>query len=607
MHQSNLGICQKVDTIIVSNEFVSKGIGEYCFHRIGSTFMEYGKNTGFWTAIDKPNYKLNFDSTHWLFAVIKNTSNNDKTLILYLNNVQAGFVKLYVKQGGITDSSLITGSLIPVSERATRERVLSFPILLPQGQTTEIYLKTWRSHVSITLTPVLEDASISNYASVGDNFIIISVALLFLILVVSILLCAYFPAEESIWLLFYMAPSFLYVLTASGMGSLYFWSSHPIFEANAAIFFGNISGAGFLEFSRRTLKLSEGYPVLNKIVIAFSITHSLLGVLGFNLFFNMFSSIGYGLGLMFSYLIMMVLLIFIFFVCINKSIVKKQKQYYWFVIIFVFYIFYFYIAVFIEAGIITYNYNMQTFLLPFGVLPQMTLILIYLIHKAIKIIKEREFVIANTVSKGQQDVLKERIRISQDLHDEIGATLSGISMYSHLTKEQFKNAQTDDAEKSLNIIQQSAGSMVNKLSDMVWLTNPGQDNVQQLLQRLEEYLTEIGAAKKIQVQTKFWEQIADINISAESRRNIYLIFKEAINNAVKYSNAELIQLDAIQDDGYIKISLTDNGVGFDMDEIKRGNGLNNMQKRAKDSDNQLNITSKKESGTNISVSIKITQ
>jgi len=67
-----------------------------------------------------------------------------------------------------------------------------------------------------------------------------------------------------------------------------------------------------------------------------------------------------------------------------------------------------------------------------------------------------------SLGKLQQAVLNERLRISRELHDEVGATLSGIAMYSHLTKEQIKNANITEVEKSLNIMQQSAGEMVNK-------------------------------------------------------------------------------------------------------------------------------------------------
>jgi signal transduction histidine kinase len=99
-------------------------------------------------------------------------------------------------------------------------------------------------------------------------------------------------------------------------------------------------------------------------------------------------------------------------------------------------------------------------------------------------------------------------RISRELHDEVGATLSGIAMYSHLTKEQIKNASISEVEKSLNIMQQSAGEMVDKLNDIVWFINPNQDSLQKLIQRLEEYATDMAMIKNMQVKANVPSHLA---------------------------------------------------------------------------------------------------
>lgn len=207
--------------------------------------------------------------------------------------------------------------------------------------------------------------------------------------------------------------------------------------------------------------------------------------------------------------------------------------------------------------------------------------------------------------QSQQALTNERFRISQELHDEVGATLSGISMYSHLAKEQTKNAQTSAIEDSLNIIQTNASDMVNKLNDIVWLVNPGQDNLQQLMQRLEDYAVQMAAVKGIRVKSNFNGHYAENILSTETRRNIFLLFKEAINNAVKYSNATLLELNVKEDKDVIEISLRDNGDGFDSDIIKRGNGLDNMEQRAKKMQTDCIIESVIGKGTSITVTLKI--
>lgn len=205
-----------------------------------------------------------------------------------------------------------------------------------------------------------------------------------------------------------------------------------------------------------------------------------------------------------------------------------------------------------------------------------------------------------------QAVLSERLRISSELHDEIGATLSGISMYSHLTKEQMKKGQTAEIERSLNVMQQSSAKMVDKLSDIVWLINPEQDSLQMLVTRLEEYATDMAAIKNIQVRISVPEKIVEINLPVESRRNIYLFCKEAINNAVKYSNATLLELTVGEVNGKLEFSVSDNGKGFDAVMVRRGNGLENMQKRADEIGAKLILQSKENEGASVSLQCKIT-
>lgn len=199
-----------------------------------------------------------------------------------------------------------------------------------------------------------------------------------------------------------------------------------------------------------------------------------------------------------------------------------------------------------------------------------------------------------------------RTNISRDLHDEVGATLSGISMYSHLTKEQVKNNQFTEIERSLNIIQQSAGDMVEKLSDIVWAINPAHDSLKNLIQKIEEYATDMAVVKKIKVNSVMPAHISEIKIPVHIRQNIYLLFKEALNNAVKYSNASLIEFGVISADHYIKFWVVDNGKGFDPAAIRKGNGLVNMQKRAEEIGAILLVSPAEGGGTVISLRHKIT-
>jgi len=202
-------------------------------------------------------------------------------------------------------------------------------------------------------------------------------------------------------------------------------------------------------------------------------------------------------------------------------------------------------------------------------------------------------------------VLSERLRISGELHDEVGATLSGISMYSHLVKTQLQTNNTTGIENSLQTIQQSSSQMVDKLNDIVWLINPEKDSLQQLINRLEDYAVKMAAVKDMQVTGNITGKISDAILSAETRSNIYLVCKEAINNAVKYSEASTLDFSAAEANGFLQFTIADNGRGFDNAKTSNGNGLGNMRKRAEQINAVLSVESV--NGTIVKLGVKITQ
>ncbi len=149
--------------------------------------------------------------------------------------------------------------------------------------------------------------------------------------------------------------------------------------------------------------------------------------------------------------------------------------------------------------------------------------------------------------------------------------------------------------------------MVTKLSDIVWLINPQEDTIAEIFQRLEEYARQMSAAQNMQVWIDLPHTLSSIHIPLEARRNIYLFCKEAINNAAKYSQGTRIELQAKVDKGYIRISVRDDGKGFDEISVRRGNGLQNMKHRAEEIGAKFQIGSRPQQGTHIEMHYKLTQ
>jgi len=219
--------------------------------------------------------------------------------------------------------------------------------------------------------------------------------------------------------------------------------------------------------------------------------------------------------------------------------------------------------------------------------------------------KQRTISTERKKAEQKQAILNERLRISRDLHDEVGATLSGISMYSHLAKEQIKIEHQNELLNSLTIMQESSGDMVNKLNDIVWLLNPDQAQLHQLVEKLEAYARQMAEINTIKVTVEISDNIAEIELPLEVRRNVYLIFKEAINNSIKYSQATTLNLSVMDFDHTLEVTIHDNGIGFDPEMIKKGNGLDNMKKRAEEIGALLHLKSSPGKGTRLSLVYKL--
>jgi signal transduction histidine kinase len=209
--------------------------------------------------------------------------------------------------------------------------------------------------------------------------------------------------------------------------------------------------------------------------------------------------------------------------------------------------------------------------------------------------------------QNQEALNNDRLRISRELHDEVGSTLSGIAMYSHVAKEQMRSGDTPGVTDSLSVMQTSATDMVKKLSDIVWLINPERDTIAELFDRLGVYARQMGAARKMAVRIDMTPQLADLHIPPEARRNIYLFCKEAINNAVKYSNGSFIELKVLKSGGHVRFSVRDDGDGFDEMIVKHGNGLRNMVKRAEAIGALCHINTKPKQGAHIEMQYKLIQ
>lgn len=192
-----------------------------------------------------------------------------------------------------------------------------------------------------------------------------------------------------------------------------------------------------------------------------------------------------------------------------------------------------------------------------------------------------------------------RNKIASDLHDDVGSTLNSISVYSEVAKQKSP-AVVDELEH----IGDASRKIIEVMSDIVWTINPKNDTFENIISRMGTLVYNLLKAKNIEHTFQADESLNETKIPLESRRNFYLIFKESLNNLVKYSQATRASITLKNENGFIKLVVRDNGIGFDVAETSKGNGLLNMKARAKEMKAQLKIESEKGNGTSVELILK---
>jgi ligand-binding sensor domain-containing protein/signal transduction histidine kinase len=195
-----------------------------------------------------------------------------------------------------------------------------------------------------------------------------------------------------------------------------------------------------------------------------------------------------------------------------------------------------------------------------------------------------------------------RTRIASDLHDDVGSTLSSISILSDILAQQIENPQS---AKMLGTIGTNAHKMLEKIDDIVWVVNPTNDKFQNLGLRIREFAIPLFESKNIQSEIHFDKQMNTLQLPMEVRRNIYLIAKEAINNTIKYAECNSVKIFFRQEPPGLIMEISDDGKGFHPEALTSRNGIRNMKLRAVQIRSIFEIDSTPGNGTCIKLTVTL--
>lgn len=196
-----------------------------------------------------------------------------------------------------------------------------------------------------------------------------------------------------------------------------------------------------------------------------------------------------------------------------------------------------------------------------------------------------------------------RTRIATDLHDDIGSSLTQIAIMSEVVRKQSEDST---AAGPLEHIADLSRELVDSMSDIVWAINPKRDQLGDLTQRMRRFAGVVLEAADVELDFRASPEWADTALTADLRREVFLIFKESVNNIVRHAKCRHVKVAVDLSRGQLRVGLHDDGRGFHKEENEgQGHGLSSMRARAGRLGGTLEIASVPDQGTTVTLSVPL--
>ncbi len=186
-----------------------------------------------------------------------------------------------------------------------------------------------------------------------------------------------------------------------------------------------------------------------------------------------------------------------------------------------------------------------------------------------------------------------RSKLASDLHDDLGSTMNSVKVYANLAMMENQPA------KYLPLIKDGTQEAITGIRDIIWVLDDRKDSMEDLLARINAFASPLCNANNIKYKQELADNARDHKLEQEERRNLYMMMKEAVNNTIKYSGCSNLLIDISASKGKPVIQIKDDGKGFDTATQSEGNGLKNIQRRAKEIRYIATINSSAGNGTTV--------
>lgn len=586
---------QNAQTNYPLNQQVS--VFEDASHRLTVAEVEQAWQKGLFEQHTRQAFNFGSSSADfWLRFDVRNLSTSPRLAwLLQLNDPLLDRADLYIKRSDGRFEVQANGDTRPFVNRALKERYLLFRLDSLPPTATAVYVHVsgvGARHFSLT---VWNETDYLRHMATEDLIMGVFVGILCVIMVYNLFLYFFLKDLTFLYYVPFLALTILTHVFIVGWGSKTFFPKLP-WAANVGpnVLIGLSIVAGTL-FVRSFLNIRQTAPHLSPI-FSFLFGIGWLVAIGNLLAYNYWTS------KLTDFLMMLdVLLMFGVGVYVMRRGFPPAR---YFMLAWSFFLIAVFVAALHNAGLLP-GTPLIDIAVMLGVVSQVTLLSIGLAARFEQMRQEKELAQLQLIHQLKEND-RVRSRIARDLHDDVGSTLSSIAILSQVAQRQF-NKQQEGIPELLGRISRSAQKVLDTMSDIVWTTHPDNDTLGRLATRMREFAAEILESQDIHYLIDVAPEVLPLRLPNNRHYDFYLIFKEAINNAAKYSEATQVDVHVSRQREQLLMVVQDNGRGFDPDRINgTGNGLKNMQQRANKINAQLTIQTALGQGTTLQLSCPLT-
>ena len=535
---------------------------------------------------------------YWVTFSISKPPGLENNFILNLENPRLNDVLAFIKTKNNVLKKFRFGDYYPFSTRLINLNYFAIPIDFKEANMQTIFL--FIRHKGNTLQVPIKLLSYNSfYQSLENNYIITGITTGVLLLTFLFALFFFIQSRSRMFGVYALYALFMWawLWNTEGYGFQYIYPSHPEWATRIGPGLSVLVLVFFIACCLQFCKSFDNSSRLRKILHVLMYLLAVWGILPFLRFVNTSNeeNMRLFLAVHFTFEILSVLLLISYLLWV--SITKNKIVWFYFAAVIITLICST-ILVAKHTGLVDLPVSSGTFM-GMGSIIEMIVMTAGITLQFYNYKKEKEKLLISYLQQqkaiNQQILLTEeteRKRIARELHDDIGAGLTRIALMSEAAKN-----KVNVSAREIDEIAQTCRRLVGNMGEIVWSLSPENNSLEALVAYTREELHKLLEYSGIQYNLYLPEFEKDIQLTNEQRRNILLITKELVHNAVKYSQAKNIIVQASMLHNDFIVSVKDDGDGFDEATVKHGNGIRNMRQRILELGGHLTISSEAAQGT----------